>query len=458
MLDLFNGLARQIHGAQGQPLPLDEALTQHYDDRLQAAITLGYEAHDVSQAEFLRGNVQLFSAAKTAHATQALTNLLLDDNGAVKPWHQFKEEALALHQQYNVSWLRAEYEHAVASAQMAARWHEFEAGDLLEYQTVGDDRVRPEHAAWDGITRPADDAWWQTHYPPNGWLCRCLAVVAAAGARMTPRSILPALPDPDPLFAGNVGQTGIIFPAEHPYFKELSAEAAEQVRKVEQPSGGITPLLEVSKSLKGVRREGVDAALEAIKGVHTLPESPTPNKVLPISFGKLPGDTAGRFSFMRLQDVPPPALRLSSALTDAGEIGFTMLHELGHWIDYTYLDLPRDITRAKAHAKAHADIAGVLDAVEGTELWKRYETLLGNPLTTKARREFLSAYLMQPYEVWARVYSQYIAVQSGNIELAAAVERARGLRIAEQWSNEDFAPVRNAMDALFVKKQWTLKP
>jgi SPP1 gp7 family putative phage head morphogenesis protein len=196
-------------------------LARVYNDRLQAAVTLGYEAHDASQAEFLRTNVQLFSQAKTTHATQALTEQLLDENGKLKPWAVFKEDALGLHQQYNVNWLRAEYEHAVASAQMAARWQEFEPADLLEYQTVGDDRVRPEHAAWNGITRPADDAWWSTHYPPNGWLCRCTTTVASPGARLTPRSILSALPDPDSLFAGNVGVTGIIFPAEHPYFKSV---------------------------------------------------------------------------------------------------------------------------------------------------------------------------------------------------------------------------------------------
>lgn len=32
---------------------------------------------------------------------------------------------------------------------------------------------RPLHVAWDGLVLSADDPWWDTHYPPNGWGCRC---------------------------------------------------------------------------------------------------------------------------------------------------------------------------------------------------------------------------------------------------------------------------------------------
>lgn len=35
---------------------------------------------------------------------------------------------------------------------------------------------RAQHLAWDGLTLPKDDPFWRTHYPPNGWRCRCRVV------------------------------------------------------------------------------------------------------------------------------------------------------------------------------------------------------------------------------------------------------------------------------------------
>jgi len=44
----------------------------------------------------------------------------------------------------------------------------------LRYVSVLDARTRPDHAAWHGTILRWDDPWWETHYPPNGWRCRCL--------------------------------------------------------------------------------------------------------------------------------------------------------------------------------------------------------------------------------------------------------------------------------------------
>jgi hypothetical protein len=42
-----------------------------------------------------------------------------------------------------------------------------------QYNAVLDDRTRPSHAALDGLIYPADHEFWNEHYPPWGFNCRC---------------------------------------------------------------------------------------------------------------------------------------------------------------------------------------------------------------------------------------------------------------------------------------------
>ena len=55
-----------------------------------------------------------------------------------------------------------------------------------KYVTVGDDRVRPSHAAMDGVTLPKTSSFWAENKPPNGWACRC-AIIPLFNARKTKR-------------------------------------------------------------------------------------------------------------------------------------------------------------------------------------------------------------------------------------------------------------------------------
>jgi len=76
--------------------------------------------------------------------------------------------------------LRGIYRHNTSHALMAGRWQQFqrtaESRPYLQYITVGDSRVRPEHAALDGMIRPIDDPIWQRYYPPWDFGCRCQVV------------------------------------------------------------------------------------------------------------------------------------------------------------------------------------------------------------------------------------------------------------------------------------------
>jgi SPP1 gp7 family putative phage head morphogenesis protein len=62
-------------------------------------------------------------------------------------------------------------------AYAAGRWEGIqETKDLrpfLRYVSILDGRTRPQHRSWNDVVKLADDPWWDTHYPPNGWRCRC---------------------------------------------------------------------------------------------------------------------------------------------------------------------------------------------------------------------------------------------------------------------------------------------
>jgi len=121
----------------------------------------------------------IFSGLKTFHELNEAFPSLLDENGNRKSFEQFYNDVQKIDKTYNQNYLHAEYNFVHASAQMAAKWEQFtEDGDRynLQYRTAGDDKVRPEHAALNGVTRPMNDPFWETYYPPNGWNCRCTVV------------------------------------------------------------------------------------------------------------------------------------------------------------------------------------------------------------------------------------------------------------------------------------------
>jgi SPP1 gp7 family putative phage head morphogenesis protein len=72
---------------------------------------------------------------------------------------------------------RVIFDTNLRSAHAAGKWEQIQrlrtARPFLRYVAVQDMRTRPDHAAWHGTILPADDPWWDTHYPSNGWYCRC---------------------------------------------------------------------------------------------------------------------------------------------------------------------------------------------------------------------------------------------------------------------------------------------
>lgn len=73
---------------------------------------------------------------------------------------------------------RVIYETNLRTSYAAGRWQQMqEAKKTRPYwryrHSFASEDPREEHMAWDGLILPADDPWWNKHYPPNDWGCKC---------------------------------------------------------------------------------------------------------------------------------------------------------------------------------------------------------------------------------------------------------------------------------------------
>lgn len=203
-------------------------LTEETYNALNGAISYSIQEETPSElTAALRNNAFIFSGFKTYHQMREAGRLLTREDGSVRSYGEFESEVKRIDEKYNTQYLYAEYNHAVHTSQMAAKWHEWSKdGDEynLQYRTAGDERVRDEHAALDGVTLPPSDKFWDRYLPPNGWNCRCQVVqvlrddYALSDSDRATEWGDNCTSDPKAqMFRYNAGKEMKLFPPKHPY-------------------------------------------------------------------------------------------------------------------------------------------------------------------------------------------------------------------------------------------------
>ena len=160
---------------------LEEPKVQEFINAHAGALDSTFKQVEMSDAmrKRLQRSDYIFSGMKTFHELNEAFPSMLDENGNRKTFERFLNDVRKIDNTYNSSYLRAEFNFVQSSAEMAAKWEGFmEDGDRynLQYRTAGDGKVRPEHAALNGVTLLPSDPFWEEYYPPNGWNCRCTVV------------------------------------------------------------------------------------------------------------------------------------------------------------------------------------------------------------------------------------------------------------------------------------------
>ncbi len=73
--------------------------------------------------------------------------------------------------------LKTIYRANIRTARAAGQWERIQrtksALPYLVYLLGPSERHRPAHVAKENLVLPADDPFWSTWYPPNGWGCKC---------------------------------------------------------------------------------------------------------------------------------------------------------------------------------------------------------------------------------------------------------------------------------------------
>lgn len=74
------------------------------------------------------------------------------------------------------------YETNLRTAYHAGRYQQMTDPDVTalrpywQYRHGNSRNPRELHLGWNGMVLRYDDPWWNTHYPPNGWGCKCRVV------------------------------------------------------------------------------------------------------------------------------------------------------------------------------------------------------------------------------------------------------------------------------------------
>ncbi|RXK57557.1 hypothetical protein ESA94_20375 [Lacibacter luteus] len=193
---------------------------------------LGGKAFDITDGRntlkaYYQQNLSAFSAAKSYTEMLHMRSLMAD----AADFTDFRNKCLDAGIQFNQTWLKTEYETFTAAAQMGKQYDDFVKNgiDVLEFTTVGDDRVRPAHAELDGLTFRIDAPYVKQIWPPLDWACRC-HLIPGIDAKITDdatagRMVKDAVRNP--LFKQHAGIDKVVVSNDHPYFnaapKELTA-------------------------------------------------------------------------------------------------------------------------------------------------------------------------------------------------------------------------------------------
>lgn len=254
--DIYTEIARQL--LEGEDLNTD-ALYNKTATQLVEALNKGfgatYDDEDSRKAlldKFTR-NIEQFSYAKTLTQFHLFKDAMFNDKGQIQSLAAVKKLVADTGEVFNNNYLRAEHQYVTQTAIMANKWETLDS-EYLEFTTVGDSHVRPEHKLFDKFTALKTDPIWKRLYTPLDWGCRCTVIpgIAKNVSKEYDSDWANKVVDPlvkGTIFDNNAALTGKVFTDKHPYFKTPGAVKKVIDKKTEETTK--KSLIDLKEHIKG---------------------------------------------------------------------------------------------------------------------------------------------------------------------------------------------------------------
>lgn len=183
----------------------------------------------------IRRSNAVFSAFKVHRMQNDMAQLLLDDDGNLKTFEQWRKEALPIASHQCGAWLRTEYDTAVIRAHQAADWLQFqrEKDILPNLRWVPSTSPNPgkDHRPFWNTILPIDHPFWTQHRPGDRWNCKC-----SLTSTDEPPTAIPATKSkkdrPQPGLDNNPATDRKLFADTHPYIAHPYPGAQKAVDKL----------------------------------------------------------------------------------------------------------------------------------------------------------------------------------------------------------------------------------
>lgn len=158
--------------------------TEHYDDILKSAHDRAFMVAGAAKADLLddlrKAVDRAIAEGKSIGWFRQEFNKIVARHG----WTGWTGEGSEAGRDWRT---RVIYRTNLSASYAAGRYAQLTSPSMLKHRPywkyIHNDTVqhpRELHLSWNGLVLRHDDPWWQTHFPPNGWGCRCRVTAVRA--------------------------------------------------------------------------------------------------------------------------------------------------------------------------------------------------------------------------------------------------------------------------------------